>query len=158
MATTVELLRRRFSGAYTVDEWGLDTELVELVSPLFGLRWGIDVAGAENVPLDGPAVLLLEGRPAPSAPWVVSRGVRLATGRFVRVLGLPDVAPVGPVLRRFGAALDREDELAGLLREGNVVVTSTPPVVDDGVPVLRATANGRELGRRWRVTVGLRLP
>ena len=37
--------RRRLTGAYDVDEWGLDPDLVSLADPLFGVRWNIHVIG-----------------------------------------------------------------------------------------------------------------
>ncbi len=52
---------------------------------------------------------------------MLARGIRLATGRVVRIVGVPDVAPVGPLLRRLGGVLARPDEVAGLLRAGEVV-------------------------------------
>ena len=47
--------------------------------------------------------------------WVLARGIRRASGRFVRTVGVPDRAPVGPFLRRFGGVLDRTDEVTGRL-------------------------------------------
>ncbi len=121
-------LGRRARGAFDVDEWGLDPELVGLVDPVLSLRWSIDVVGAEQLPAVGGAVLVFNRRVGVSEPWVLARGIRLATGRFVRTVGVPDVAPVGPVLRRFGGVLDRTDEIAGLLDAGQLV----------GLPMARA--------------------
>ena len=103
---------------------------------------------------------------------MLSRGVRLATSRHVRCVGVPDVVPVGPALRRLGGVLARPDEVAGLLRAGEVVgvlldrdirqrahAGSVPtalfaPAFELGVPVLPVALVGRELGRRWRVRLG----
>jgi 1-acyl-sn-glycerol-3-phosphate acyltransferase len=166
------VLRRRVNGTYEVDPWGLDPDLVELASPLWSLRYGIDVDGADRMPGDGPALLVANRRLGLSEPFVLSRGVRLATSRHVRCVGVPDVAPVGPVLRRLGGVLARPDEVAGLLREGHVVgvlldrdirqrahAGAVPsalfaPAFELGVPVLPVAIVGRELGRSWRVRVG----
>jgi 1-acyl-sn-glycerol-3-phosphate acyltransferase len=166
------VIRRRLSGAYEVDPWGLDTDLVELVSPFWSLRYGIDVDGADRLPTEGPALLVANRRVGLSEPFVLSRGVRLATSRHVRCVGVPDVAPVGPALRRLGGVLARADEVAGLLRDGQVVgvlldrdvrqrahagaVPSSlfTPAFELGVPVLPVAIVGRELGRSWRVRVG----
>src|SRR5580765_6190397 len=121
------LLRRRFDGAYTVDEWGLDTELVQLVSPAFAVRWHVLVDGADALPTDGPALLVFNRRFGLSEPFVVSRGIRQATGRYVRVTGAPDIAPVGPALRRLGAVLARPDEVGGLLRSDHLVAIGLEP-------------------------------
>ncbi|MGH9186132.1 MAG: hypothetical protein ACRD0U_10015, partial [Acidimicrobiales bacterium] len=101
--STVELLGHRRSGDYDVDEWGLDREFVELVSPLCALRWRITVDGADRIPTDGPVVVVHSRRFSLSEPFVLARGIRLASDRWVRVLGAPDIAPAGPLLRRFGA-------------------------------------------------------
>ena len=37
--TTLRHLDRRWRGAYDVDEWGLDPELVALSDPAVSLRW-----------------------------------------------------------------------------------------------------------------------
>src|SRR3954468_5906344 len=165
------VLRRRLDGAYTVDEWGLDEDLVQFVSPFLAVRWQIAVDGAEELPDDGPAVLVFNCRFGISEPFVVARGIRQAIGRYVRAAGAPDVAPVGPALRRMGAVLARPDELAGLLRADEVVaggVRHSPrrhhageppaqllaPALAVGAPVFPVAVTGRELGRRWRLVVG----
>ncbi|MGH9247086.1 MAG: hypothetical protein ACRD29_22750 [Acidimicrobiales bacterium] len=168
----VSFAQRRIAGSYTVDPWGLDTDLVELLSPLAGVRWSIEVDGGYHVPGHGPVVVVFNRRWGLSEPLVVARALRLATGRWVRVVGIPDVAPVGPLLSRLGAAVDAPAEVAGLLRSGEVVAVPlgrqpgmrrragrlAPALVElavqHGAPVLPVVAVGHELGRRWRVVVG----
>jgi hypothetical protein len=170
--TVAQLVRRRFDGTNPVDEWGLDADLMRAVAPLFGLRWSVDVDGAEQVPAAGPVLLVASRRLGLSEPFVVAAGVGRATGRLVRPLGVPDVAPVGPVLRRLGGVLDRPDELAGLLRAGELAAAfcgrqprprhragAVDPAVAaaaiaTGAPVLPVAAVGREAGRRWRIVIG----
>ncbi len=96
-AGTAARLGRRARGAFDVDEWGLDPELVALADPLLALRWDIQVEGAEQLPALGGAVLVFNRRFGISEPWVLARGIRQATGRFVRTVGVPDVAPGRPV-------------------------------------------------------------
>jgi hypothetical protein len=164
----IATLRRRVSGDYEIDPWGLDEDLLHALSPLASLRWGIEVDNAERLPDDGPALVLSNRRVGISEPFVVARGLRLATGRFVRTAGVPDIAAA----RRLGGVLGRPDEVAGLLRAGEVVavpcaavprpgrhVGTVPvdlfaPAVELGVPVIPVALIGRELGRRWRVRVG----
>jgi 1-acyl-sn-glycerol-3-phosphate acyltransferase len=166
------LLRRRVRGTYEIDPWGLDHDLVELVSPVWSLRFGIDVDHPDRLPDEGPALLVANRRLGLSEPFVLSRGVRLATGRHVRCVGVPDVAPVGPALRRLGGVLARPDEVAGLLRAGEVVgvlldrdvrhrahAGGVPsplfaPAFELGVPVVPVALVGRELGRSWQVRLG----
>ena len=170
--TEGSLLRRRLDGSYTVDEWGLDTDLVQFVSPFLSVRWQIAVEGAEALPDDGPAVLVFNRRFGISEPFVVARGVRHAIGRYVRAAGAPDVAPVGPALRRMGAVLARTDELAGLLRADHMIAVGLrasarrrhhageppgellAPALAQGAPVFPVAVTGRELGRRWRLVIG----
>ena len=165
-------LRRRVDGSYVVDEWGLDTDLVGLLSPAFAVRWHVIVEGADLLPERGPALLIFNRRFGLSEPFVVSRGVRQATGRYVRVAGAPDIAPLGPALRRLGAVLARPDELAGLLRADQLVAVGlgptprhrhhagVPPVellrgaTALRTPVFPLAVTGREVGRRWRLAIG----
>ncbi len=171
MAATADLLRRRVDGTFAVDPWGLDAELVELLAPAARLRWDIDVQGALDLP-DGPFVVVISRRLGLSEPWVVAEAVRRTADRHVRFVGVPDVAPVGPTLRRLGAVVDRPDEIAGLLRAGEVVGLTLgrepvrrghagalhpevlAPVVAAGVPVVPVAVDGREWGRYWRVVLG----
>ncbi len=165
-------LRRRMAGDFNVDEWGLDPELVALVDSVFGLRWNISVSGADRIPKVGGAVVVFNRRLGVSEPWVVARGIRQATGRFVRTVGAPDVVAAGPLLRRFGAVLDRPDEVAGLLRAGQLVglpmrrdvlnrehvgrleVGRIRAALETGSPVVPVATVGREMGRDWQLVVG----
>jgi 1-acyl-sn-glycerol-3-phosphate acyltransferase len=171
-AQVVAQLQRRATGAADVDEWGLDPELVALANPILAARWDIEVTGADRLPAVGGALLVFNRRFGVSEPWVLARGVRQATGRFVRTVGLPDVAPVGPLLRRFGGVVDRTDEVVGLLRAGQLVglptarglrtrervgslsVQRLEAALETGCPVVPVALVGRELGRTWRVVVG----
>ena len=170
--TESSLLRRRLDGSYTVDEWGLDPDLVQLVSPALAVRWQVAVDGADRLPADGPALLVYNRRFGFSEPFVVSRGIRQSTGRYVRIAGAPDIAPIGPAVRRLGAVLARPDEIAGLLRADHVVAVAlqvTPrrrhlagappldllaPALGSGAPVFPVGVTGREVGRRWRLSIG----
>lgn len=175
-AGTVAHLRRRLQGSYDIDEWGLDPELVAASDPLVSLRWDTEVTVDGHVPATGGAVLVFNRRLGISEPWVLARGIRRATGRFVRTVGVPDHAPVGPFLRRFGAVMDRPDEIDGLLRAGQLVglplsrclttreeaghleLDRAEVVLAAGVPVIPVALVGRELGRHWRVVVGPPIP
>lgn len=163
--------RRRFDGTHHVDEWGLDPDIVELVSPLVGLRWSVEAQWPERIPDDGPAVLVHNRAVGVSEPIVLARGVRRATGRHVRTAGLIDVAPIATMGRALGAVVDRRDELTGLLRAGHLVglpldrdirprraggldASALAPALATGAPVVPVALVGREVGRRWRLLVG----
>lgn len=171
-AVALATVGRRLRGDYDIDEWGLDPDLVNLADPLLALRWDIRVDGIERLPAVGGAVLVFNRRAGLSEPWVLARGIRRASGRFVRTVGVPDVAPAGPLLRRLGGVLDRPDEIGGLLRAGQLVglplsrelrsrdrtgaleVSRIGAAVATGVPVVPVAVVGRELGRAWRLVVG----
>lgn len=171
----VSLVQARLSGAYAVDPWGYDPDLVELVDPVTGIVWPVRVSGADNVPADGPAVLVANRRVGLVEPFVVARAVRRATGRRVRFLGIPDLPVVGPALRRVGGAIARPEEMAALLRAGHVCLlplsrcrsrwvagTLTPealaPARDADVPVLPVAVTPPGLSGPYRVWVGAPVP
>ena len=172
MTTLVDVVRHRLSGQYEIDPWGYDAELVDLVDPLAGLRWRVDVVGAEHVPTEGAGILVANRRTGWPEPLVLGRGVRHATGRRIRFLGIPDVAPIGPALRRLGGAVGRPEELAALLRAGHLSAlpltrrwgprraagtldpAALAPAVELGLPVVPVGLVGRELLGRWTVFVG----
>ena len=143
-----------------------------LVSPLAGLRWSLEVDGAHQLPVDGPAIVVCNRRFGVSEPLVLAAGLAQATGRWVRLVGLPDLAPVGPVLRRLGSTVAEPAEVAGLLRAGELVgvplgIAPTarhragwldPALIALAsarkVPIHPVAAVGHELSRSWRLIVG----
>lgn len=165
-ARALGLTARRLRGRFDVDEWGLDPELIDFFDPLVGLRWDIQVDGAEALPSTGGALLLHNQGLGFSERWVLARGVREARGRFVRTTGLLDIAPIGPLLRRFGAVVDDETEIGGLLRAGQLVGVPlrrdgsglAPHCLglahDAGVPIVPVALIGHEIARRWRIVIG----
>lgn len=142
-------MSQRLDGTFTVDPWGLDIDLLRRMGPLADVRWSIVVHGEDLIPSDGPALLVAPRRWAPSQAAVVARAVLRSTGRPLRVAGIPDVAPVGPLLRRFGGVVDHPAETASLLRAGELVLVRRLPDVD--VPTIAVQTHGWELGRRWTV-------
>jgi hypothetical protein len=165
-------LKRRWDGTYDVDEWGFDRELFHLATQAVGALWDVYVGGAEHVPAHGGALLAVHARPFTPAPALAAHGIERSTNRAVRFTGLPDVAPVGPLLRKLGGALARPDEIEGLLRDGHLVAVwlrvsgrqsdragEAPaellaPSLHTHVPVLPVAVIGHATGRNWRVEVG----
>ena len=148
-----------------VDRWGFDARVAGALDPLTALRWPVRVRGLEAVPPSGPTVVVLARRLDPAAPVAVATALRRATGRPARFLGVPDVAPVGPFLRRIGGAVARPEELAGLLRAGHLVVLplgralrpgaalldedDLVPAVEEGATVVPAALLGAGWRRAW---------
>lgn len=62
VAETAERIARRSRGDYREDEWGFDEEYAEIVFPVFEFLyehwWRVQVAGVENVPSHGRALLV----------------------------------------------------------------------------------------------------
>jgi hypothetical protein len=157
---------RRLEGASGIDDWGFDRELRDAVAPLADLRWSVTTGGATWAP-DGPAMVVANHTGGLLAePTVVMQAVRSRWQRTARVVGMVDVAPLGPVQRRLGAILARPDEVRGVLRDGHVVAMVTSGgwrsgrigepdrsllavAADLDVPVVGLTLRGRPWGRRY---------
>jgi hypothetical protein len=162
----------RLTGRYEVDEYGEDRQLIDLLDPVVRQVLHVVVDGARFLPATGPAVLVANRRVGMLEPFVLGQGVRQATGRQPRFLGIPDVAPLGPILRRLGGAVNRPDELGGLLRAGHLATLplgsawrrplragalapeSLAPALELDVPVIPVAMVGGELSGRWQVTIG----
>ncbi len=108
-----------------VDDWGRDPELVDRVAAWSRVRWDVAVGGAGHLPARAGALIIVNARRFALAPLFAALAIGDATGRPVRFVGRPDVAPVGPVLQRLGALLPLEAELEGALRAGELVVLGT---------------------------------
>lgn len=170
--SAADLVRRRLAGTHPIDPWGLDADLAAALTPLVGLRYDVLVDHADRVPAEGPALLVANRRFGYSEATVVAHGLRRDAGRHPRVVGAPTIHPFGPIAHRLGAVLERPDEVAGLLRAGEVVlvlldrdlrprsragrlpVELVAPAFALDVPVVPVAVLGRELGRFWRVRLG----
>ncbi len=170
--SAIDRVARRLAGAYDVDPWGLDGDLVDAIAPVAALRWSITVRGATSIPAIGPAVVVLNRRVGLTEPIVATEAVRRETGRRLRFVGAADLPGVGTVLRSLGAVPGGAGELEGLLRQGELAAVPLErhvrhrhfagrldpammgPVLRLGVPVVPAIAVGWEVGRRWRVVLG----
>jgi 1-acyl-sn-glycerol-3-phosphate acyltransferase len=57
-----DIVRRRFTGEYHTDEWGMDWEFYETLVPLLSFMhnayWRVDNTGLDNIPDDGRALLV----------------------------------------------------------------------------------------------------
>jgi hypothetical protein len=167
-------LRGRLAGTSAVDRWGYDAGAAALVDPIVSWRRPVAVRGAEAVPASGPTVVVLARGLDPLAPLVAAAALRRATGRPARFLGVLDLAPVGPLLRRLGGAVDRPEELAALLRAGHLVVVplgrtfrrrprpfdedALVPAIDEAAAVVPGALVGSPLRRSWRLLLGPAVP
>ena len=96
-------LRRRLSGRYPVDPFGLDPQLADLCVPLFTAAVRVRIAGGEHVPTTGAAVIVSNRGFGIAEPAALGVAVQRASGRRLRVVGAPDLPFVGTAMRRLGA-------------------------------------------------------
>ncbi|MET0579963.1 MAG: hypothetical protein ABW122_15000 [Ilumatobacteraceae bacterium] len=131
---TVQSLSRAASGrwlsVWDVDDWGRDDTLARATAWLGRLRWETITTGLELLPESGPAVVVVNTRRFRLTQWWVALTLSAATGRPARFVGRSDVAPFGAVGRRLGGLLERPDEVAGALRDGQLLVVGLSGTLD----------------------------
>lgn len=156
---------------HSVDDYGRDPHLIAALGPLARLRWDVSVGGTHHLPTRGGALLVCNARQWALSNLWVSWALSEATGRPVRFVGRPDVAPLGALLRRVGGLLDDPKEVDGALRNHQLVLvcadaTSHPrhagavphllvgAAVVAGAPVFPVASMSSSLGRAARAEVG----
>ena len=126
------LLARRMSGDYEVDEFGFDAELTENITfralrPLYKKWFNVEISGIDNVPSHGPALLVgnHSGTIALDALMVqlalfddhpAARHLRLLAADFVFKAPL-----VGEYARKMGATLASNADAQRLLEANQIV-------------------------------------
>jgi 1-acyl-sn-glycerol-3-phosphate acyltransferase len=131
MQYNVDLVKRRFTGEYETDGWGLDWEFVDVVRPFFNflykVYWRVEITGIENVPMEGRALLVANH--SGQLPW---DGMMIGTAiltehpaqRLVRTLYaaiLPGIPFVSTALARLGQTLATVENGTRLLEEEELV-------------------------------------
>jgi hypothetical protein len=168
-----EVARRRYNGHYTVDPFGADPQLQDLIAPLVVRTTPVRTVGVEHLPEDGPALLVANRGSGVLEPTVLSAVVRQSVDRRLRVVGAPDLPIIGDLMRKLGSVGAYPGDVAALLRMGQLAVLplaphwlrsgeGNPPTplleVALGYPVIPVLVRpggplGLPLGP-WRVTVG----
>jgi 1-acyl-sn-glycerol-3-phosphate acyltransferase len=173
----VTVVRRRIEGRYPVDPFGADPQMQDLIAPFVTATLRVHVDHPERFPSDGPAVLVSNRGLGVIEPAAISVALRQEVGRRLRVIGAPDVPMVGDLMRKLGAVMSYQGDLAALLRAEHVAAiplgptwlrtgAGMPPmqllVAALGYPVIPvAIRPGGPLGlplRPWRLSVGEPLP
>ena len=169
--------RRRIEGRYPVDPFGADPQMQDLIAPFVTAVVHVRVDHPERLPEEGPAVLVSNRGLGVVEPAALAVALRQEVGRRLRVIGAPDVPFAGDLMRKLGAVMSYQNDLAALLRAEHVAAiplgptwlrtgAGTPPmqllVAALGYPVIPvAVRPGGPFGlplRPWKVAVGEPLP
>ena len=100
VAAGLAFLRRRLSGQYEVDEFGFDPELTEqLFHPILRLLYRdwfrTEVSGVENLPVDGPALVVGNHSGTVALELAVAGVPTVVAYRFAGVVGTSRVRTGG---------------------------------------------------------------
>lgn len=125
-------LRRRISGDYEVDDFGLDEDLLRnvfapLIKPLYERWFRVQTMGVDRIPVTGPALLVANHSgtiPLDSVIMTYAVATEHPARRLVRNIGADLVYRlpfVGPLARKAGTVVAHEDDALELLRCGKLV-------------------------------------
>jgi 1-acyl-sn-glycerol-3-phosphate acyltransferase len=130
VADVIAALRQRLTGDYEVDEFGFDKHITDsvylpLLRPLFRNWFRTEVSGAENIPLDGGALIVANhSGTIPLDALMLGVAVHEAASRYLRLLGA-DLLFRMPVLselaRKGGGTLACGPDAERLMRNGDLV-------------------------------------
>jgi 1-acyl-sn-glycerol-3-phosphate acyltransferase len=127
----LDFLKRRITGDYEVDEWGMDWEFIEAVRPLFNFLytyyWRVETTGLEHIP-DYTRGLIVANHSGQLPFDATMIATALFTGhpaqRLVRNLygdWYPRVPLLTSVLEKLGQVLDSSDNGISLLEQDELV-------------------------------------
>lgn len=126
-----DMLKRRMTGEFETDEWGLDQEFMDTIRPFFEFMystyWRVETSGIENIPEEGRALLVCNH--SGQLPWDGSM-VGLAvmrehpTQRLVRTLyadWFPSLPFISAAFEKLGQVLANEENGIRLLESDELV-------------------------------------
>ncbi|MGB8646198.1 MAG: lysophospholipid acyltransferase family protein [Anaerolineae bacterium] len=127
-----DMLKRRVTGEYETDEWGMDPELRDAVRPFFDFMyksyWRIETTGMENIPAEGRGLLVANH--SGQLPWdgaMIAEAVLMEhpNNRLVRPLyatWFPTLPVIGDFLVKTGGVLATEDNGERLLNQDQLAL------------------------------------
>jgi 1-acyl-sn-glycerol-3-phosphate acyltransferase len=130
LAEFLAFLRRRVTGDYGGDEYGFDQEITErfllaAVRPIKEKWFRVEVRGAENIPVDGGALVVSNhSGTIPVDGLMTAVSIHDHAGRFLRPLGADLVfrlPVVSELARRGGTTLACNEDAERMLRGGELV-------------------------------------
>ena len=127
-----EFVRRRLTGDYEIDDFGLDEELyrevlLPLTRPLYERFFRVRTLGIDRIPVDGPALVVgnHSGTIALDAVMVqYAVATEHPSNRIIRNIGADlvyELPVIGPLARKGGAAVASEEDARELLARGELV-------------------------------------
>jgi 1-acyl-sn-glycerol-3-phosphate acyltransferase len=126
-----DILKRRMTGDYETDEWGLDQEFIDAIRPffefLYTVYWRVEVSGIENVPQAGRALMVCNH--SGQLPWdgsMIAAAVikEHPSQRLVRTLyadWFPTLPFFSSSLEKLGQVLANEENGTRLLENDELV-------------------------------------
>ncbi|HEX7974861.1 MAG TPA: lysophospholipid acyltransferase family protein, partial [Anaerolineales bacterium] len=126
-----DVLKRRLTGEYEIDEWGYDPEVLDAVKPFFDFMyktyWRVEISGIENVPDEGRALLV--SNHSGQLPWdgaMVGMAIlnEHPAQRLVRTLyatWFPTLPFISALFTKCGQALATEENGIRLLEQDQLV-------------------------------------
>jgi len=130
--TQIDVFKRRLTGDYEVDAWGYDPEFTDYLLPVAGFffdkYWRVELAGVENIPVEGRALLASNHSGVlPLDGSMISYGVREhhAAHRLTRALvanWFPTLPFFSMILNKSGQVLAHPDNGQRLLEEDELVL------------------------------------
>ncbi len=130
LARLLFFLRRRVTGDYAVDEYGFDAEITErflmtALRPIAEKWFRIEVAGADNIPTEGGALVVSNhSGTLPMDALMTLVTVHDHTGRHLRPLGADlvfQMPVVSSLARKSGATLACGEDAERMLAGGELV-------------------------------------
>jgi hypothetical protein len=127
LESPIAFARRRLDGQFRIDAFGGDAQLMDLAGRALELGVRVEVEHGDRLPRIGGALVVANRGLGLVEPAALAIAVRRAVGRRLRVIGAPEVAVLGDVLRKVGAVGYRADDVAALLRAGHLAAAPLGP-------------------------------